>query len=243
MLVCQHEGTAMIRQGQVVLATAPGGIFLQDLARPWVFRCPGPMSMTMVKIPYSRIVSRIADPVRLLEQSYAPDDPATMLVRDIVASVQRALALDSGGALNSALEDLMLDALGILDRPAGAVSALRHDQRDRSAIRRRAMRHVGQHLADPDLTVSGIASALGVSERCLQRAFLETGETPVQYIRNQRLDLAAERLGTPHGGSRASVLDTAMAVGFSDVSHFSRSFSRRFGCSPGRYRGLTLSMQ
>ena len=105
------------------------------------------------------------------------------------------------------------------------------------------MRHVWQHLADPELTVAGIARALSVSERCLQRAFIETGETPVQYIRNQRLDLAAERLAKLQGGSRASVLDTALAVGFSDVSHFSRSFSRRFGCSPGRYRGVAFSMQ
>ncbi len=84
------------------------------------------------------------------------------------------------------------------------------------------------HIAEP-LERGALAARAGVSLRQLERLFAQhIGQTIGQQYLGLRLD-AARRLLRETGLSR---LDVAVACGFSDVSHFSRSFRRRFGQSP-----------
>jgi transcriptional regulator GlxA family with amidase domain len=84
------------------------------------------------------------------------------------------------------------------------------------------------HIAEP-LGRAALAVRAGVSLRQLERLFAHhIGHTIGQHYLGLRLD-AAKRLLRETGLSR---LDVAVACGFADVSHFSRSFSRRFGQSP-----------
>jgi AraC family transcriptional regulator len=53
-----------------------------------------------------------------------------------------------------------------------------------------------------------------------------TGKTPYRYLHDVRLDAAREMLCN---GAR-SVTDVAIACGFANLSHFSDSFKRRWGC-------------
>ena len=88
------------------------------------------------------------------------------------------------------------------------------------------------HIAEP-LGRSELAARAGVSVRQLERLFARhIGQTIGQHYLALRLD-AAKRLLRETGLSR---LDVAVACGFADVSHFSRSFRRRFGQSPVRAR-------
>ena len=60
------------------------------------------------------------------------------------------------------------------------------------------------------------------------RVFSElAGMPPHQYLLRVRLDRAAEILL-----DGKSVTETCFEVGFSNLSHFTRSFQRRFGCKP-----------
>ena len=60
------------------------------------------------------------------------------------------------------------------------------------------------------------------------RVFRElTGLPPHRYLLRTRLERAAQRLRTGD-----SVTNTCYAVGFSNLSHFTRSFRRRFGVAP-----------
>jgi transcriptional regulator GlxA family with amidase domain len=84
------------------------------------------------------------------------------------------------------------------------------------------------HIAEP-LERRELAARAGVSLRQLERLFAHhIGQTIGQHYLGLRLD-AARRLLRETGLSR---LDVAVACGFADVSHFSRSFRRRFGQSP-----------
>jgi AraC-like DNA-binding protein len=55
--------------------------------------------------------------------------------------------------------------------------------------------------------------------------------TPVEYLNRYRLKEAKVRLGTG-----ANVTETALAVGFSSVSYFTRLFEKEVGESPSAYR-------
>jgi len=58
-----------------------------------------------------------------------------------------------------------------------------------------------------------------------------TGQSPEEYLREKRLQVAA-RLLTESAGNVAEVAD---AVGFASVSYFSRRFKERFDTSPASY--------
>lgn len=73
------------------------------------------------------------------------------------------------------------------------------------------------------------ASAAHCSEAYLSRTFSQyTGMTMSRYLRNLRLEKAAELLRT----GRYNVTEAAMAVGYSSVSHFSKIFAEMFETCP-----------
>ena len=65
--------------------------------------------------------------------------------------------------------------------------------------------------------------------RCF-RAML--GTTPIQYVKQLRIQKAAELLLST--GRR--VADIAAQCGFQDASYFTRTFREHRGCSPAEYR-------
>jgi AraC-like DNA-binding protein len=98
-------------------------------------------------------------------------------------------------------------------------------------IVRRAMAYIHKHYAEP-FSRHEMARQLGLSERYLTRCFhREMNITPVEYLNRYRLKEAKGLLGTG-----ANVTETAMAVGFSSVSYFTRLFEKEVGVSPGAYR-------
>jgi AraC family transcriptional regulator len=53
-----------------------------------------------------------------------------------------------------------------------------------------------------------------------------------EYLRRLRVDYACHELA----GSERAICEIAAAAGFSDQSHFNRSFKRETGMSPSQYR-------
>ncbi|HEX9537138.1 MAG TPA: helix-turn-helix transcriptional regulator, partial [Streptosporangiaceae bacterium] len=97
----------------------------------------------------------------------------------------------------------------------------------------RLQRLARENIADPRLDVPLLASMLGVSVRTVYSAFATIGLTPAEFIRRQRIEVAAVRLSS----SRVSIADIAISVGFSDVTTFARCFKRRYGVTPSQWRG------
>jgi AraC family transcriptional regulator len=83
------------------------------------------------------------------------------------------------------------------------------------------------------ITSDEIASILGVHPVHLSRAFRRyAGSTVGEVVRRLRVDLARRRLADLD----APLAAIALEAGFSDQSHFTRTFRRVTGESPGRYR-------
>ncbi|WP_033342021.1 helix-turn-helix domain-containing protein [Catenuloplanes japonicus] len=85
-------------------------------------------------------------------------------------------------------------------------------------------------LTDPGLTPAVLARELNVSLRTLQRAFAATGESIMGYVRDQRLAEARDALIAAPG--RLGVAEVAARWQFTDGSHFTKSFKRRYGQTP-----------
>jgi AraC-like DNA-binding protein len=92
---------------------------------------------------------------------------------------------------------------------------------------------IAARVAGHDLCRNGIAAALHISSRTLQRRLVEEG-TSFQQLRDEtRRELAQRYLRQPVGSSLSRV---AELVGFEDQSNLFRACKRWFGESPGQYR-------
>ena len=101
-----------------------------------------------------------------------------------------------------------------------------------SAFVRQADAVLAGHLADPEFSVRDWAQLMHMDRTTLFRKLKsETGQSPEDYVREQRLQHAA-RLLAERAGTVAEVAD---AVGFASVSHFSRRFRERFDCTPAGF--------
>jgi AraC-like DNA-binding protein len=89
---------------------------------------------------------------------------------------------------------------------------------------------------DQPLSLSEVASAVAVSPRHFARLFKQaTGQTPVEFLIDLRLERAKELLKVPDN----RVTDVCNEVGYSSLSYFVRLFKRRFGVTPGKYARST----
>ena len=100
------------------------------------------------------------------------------------------------------------------------------------ALVKRAVLRMQQNLEHPK-TVEDLARALGVGRRTLERRFLaDLGQTPLKVYLDLRLERALQRLR----GSEASVTEVALACGFCDGPHLSRTLKAERGVTPAEYR-------
>jgi len=90
--------------------------------------------------------------------------------------------------------------------------------------------YLGEVYADAELSVRDMAENMGLSERQFYRKVKQlTGQTPLQYIRNLRLQRAKELL---EAGQVDTVNELAAEVGYIRTDYFSRLFKKAFGFSP-----------
>ena len=82
-----------------------------------------------------------------------------------------------------------------------------------------------------EVKIEEIAQMIGLDRRYMTRIFKKsTGLTVQEFLIQTRLDSAVKYLKQGN-----SVADSAMLSGYTDVFHFSKSFKKRYGCSPKKY--------
>jgi AraC-like DNA-binding protein len=177
---------------------------------PWVkgSRAPFPLG-EVLQHPWMLPDQRLAARFRELRE----------LPRGGTRAQTRALAIALGAF------DLLADHLG--DEVQAMLSAGSSDDRMTPV-----MRYIESHLGD-DLTLAFLASYAGLSASRFHAVFqAKTGRTPMAWIRERRLQAAAQRL--VHGTE--SIEEIARIAGFSNRGNFTRAFSDFHGQSPGAFR-------
>ncbi|WP_339409926.1 AraC family transcriptional regulator [Pseudomonas sp. EA_35y_Pfl2_R5] len=92
--------------------------------------------------------------------------------------------------------------------------------------------YIEQHAAHP-LQVADLARLAGLSAARFHVRFLsETGQTPMDYVRNRRLQLARQLLQS----SNLAIGEIAARVGYSSQSAFSAALLRHLGVTPRQLR-------
>ncbi len=97
---------------------------------------------------------------------------------------------------------------------------------------KRVLDYVAEHYAGP-IAVEELAEQAALSASHFSRLFKETiGVSPHQFVLGYRVEQARCMLADP----TRPLIDIALACGFSDQPHFTRTFRRVTGQSPKAYR-------
>lgn len=106
-------------------------------------------------------------------------------------------------------------------------------KQQRSAERIKGMLRYIHDNFPRELNTELIAASVGISESECLRCFRATiGTTPIQYLRQYRIQQSARMLAT----TQEPVTDVAARCGFQDVSYFTKTFRELRGCAPSEYR-------
>jgi signal transduction histidine kinase/DNA-binding LacI/PurR family transcriptional regulator/DNA-binding response OmpR family regulator len=158
--------------------------------------------------------------------------------RDIPVIVLTARALDETDIerLNRGVAAIMgkdlFDATETLARIEAALARHQALGGPTQRLIRRAMAFIHEHYAEP-LTRKQIASYVHFSPDYLTDCFRrEQGVTPMVYLNRYRIHQARNLLEN----SDLPITQVAMAVGFAEGAHFTRTFQREVGMAPRAYR-------
>ncbi len=124
-------------------------------------------------------------------------------------------------------------ALRLLNQNCPIIAQSPSEQERVDADRIRGMlAFIDAHYTE-DLTIDAIAGSISVSASVCLRCFRQIlGTTPIQYVKQLRLEKAGELLQNTAKTAREIALD----CGFNDVSYFTKSFREKTGMTPRAYR-------
>lgn len=221
------------------------GSFEVQVGRKWWQLQPGDIFVTFPGLVYRcRHYGRADD--RCLSVTYshdfAPDIVDRSATRNSIPTVLpagnrlkylygRMKAPGSDHSTTMAAEAAAADVLGALQHPAEQKRLYREGQLAWYAERVDAARDLLERQFNQNHTLAALARNAGMSTFHFARIFSElAGRAPHQYLLERRLERAARRLR-----EGATVTETCFAVGFQNLSHFIRSFERRYGFTPSAY--------
>lgn len=236
----QLEGHCRVTQDGREAQLAPGQFSIYDTRRPYELLLEQDYQQAVLRIPRASLCERLPGCDALTARAVAADSlPARLLVQMV-----RETCNGSGGLDPRAAADV---AEGMLNVLTGGLRGLHDGEaappgRAPAASRQlaRVKAHALARLGDPDLSVGGIAHALGLSKSYLHKLFRNEGSTLERWIWSERLAACRQALEDPRRAA-LTITEIAYGHGFSDAAHFSRSFQRRYGCTPRHSRLRALA--
>ncbi|WP_210604342.1 helix-turn-helix domain-containing protein [Brevibacterium oceani] len=224
LLSVKYSGNGAVEQFGRRAQAGRGDILLYDTSAPYRLEFPDTYREVVVKIPRSSLVSRVATPERFsairLDGNSAVARLVSRYLRELSMEAE-ALPVAARDRLDSAILDIVAVGLTNVEGVPAISDSAGHLSRAKTFMR--------AHASDSSLTAGRIAAALNISVRTLNRAFASENESAMKWLLDHRLEVAHTALAE---GRNRSVSDTAFELGFSDLSHFSRSFKSKYDVTP-----------
>jgi AraC-like DNA-binding protein len=211
-------------------------IALNDVSRPWhCTHSAGPGLMRAVMLTFPRALVPIASArVRPLIGTLIPRNmPGRSLIAQFLIGLTDTAELtgdpDLALVLSECTVGLLRQRLGQPDGITPRTHRLLHRARIRDIIRR--------HLSNPRLDPNGIAQAAHISPRYLYQLFQDAELTPMQLLKQLRLQECHRKLQDP-ALAMTPIKDVIAAHGYARPDQFARDFTQLFGVSATQVRRL-----
>jgi len=213
----------------------PGQFMAVDMAEPTIFEHARSLTAIAFAFPRTDIACRLGSPEKICGKSLVHHPLLAASLSFMSTFADSTDLMDSHSFTIGARHIRDLIALVMLDN----VDTYSCESAVRAAMLIRIKKLITARLRDPELDLTGIASAAGISVRYVQALFHATGSTAQEFIREQRLRNAADLLANPH--KKVTITEIALASGFSSSSHFASAFKTLFGFTPSEFRRRQLN--
>jgi AraC-like DNA-binding protein len=240
---CDKFGLNIIETGPLQFANAGqeraydvGSACLIDRGRPLRVFGPRGGGVRIVIVEAAALKSLVVHPEDLSNRSLRSGSALNLLKGYLrsLASFKKPLSSELASAVGVHLLDLVAATLGPSTEAANIVS-----ERGVKAARLQAiLAEIARRFGEPNFSLDDVAAALGISRRYVQKLLDGTGKSFTEHLAECRLELAFAMLTDPHH-LHSAIIDIAFGVGFGDVSHFNRTFRRRFGETPSGIRAAS----
>ena len=229
IFICQTAGTGRVLQDQQQVDLSRGDITFVDSDRPYELRFHRRFEQAVFQVPKDLFQASCpwltsVSPIRL-----EGDNAETQIIE---ANMRTLLQL--GPSLHEALRAQAFNHLvALLSTTLGD----RFDKQSMEATRpriqhlQRAKRFILENLKEETLSPDDVSAACQISNRYLRDLFSEEGHSVTAWIKSQRLSAARMDMESQSSASE-SLSQIAYRWGFSDYSHFCRSFKAAYGVSP-----------
>jgi AraC-like DNA-binding protein len=219
---------AFSQDGRTGIAGAGEYVLLSELAF-YELSSDRNTRLLMVRIPATELRGRLVSIEDHISRRFKPNEQMTRLLVGMVGSVaEMFIEMPPPNPEALATEIISFVALTIGSEDRGAATDVRNA---RYHLRRRIVDFIEKHLSDQTLSPKKIAASSRISLSYLYSLFNDNETTVGQFVQVKRLQRAYEILVADPKGHR-TVSEVAYEVGFKNVSHFSRSFSRHFKIAP-----------
>ncbi|MHA4869922.1 helix-turn-helix domain-containing protein [Duganella sp. PWIR1] len=166
---------------------------------------------------------------RMISQRFRREQPGVQALSRLMRDTLEICPMLNGDQCQRMMA-MLLDGLHL-----PALDSVHSSTRDESRLYR-ALQHLDSSVFDSTFNTEKLAAYMCVSRRRLDEIFVSHLGHPVSpLIWERRLERAATLLRS-QAGNESTVTDIAFTVGFENVSHFSRVFKKRFGCTPLAWR-------
>jgi AraC-like DNA-binding protein len=224
-------GRSIVHQGGRELVLDDGdAVFFSSAEKGFVIHRPTPVLFLGLRVPRKALALLAANLdgalLRLVTSRSAPLRLLTKYLRCVGADVA-----DEPQILGRTVAAHVYDLIAlIVGANADAVAAA--EDRGVKAARLRAIKtDIARRLADGELTIADVAARQGVTLRYVHKLFEGEGTSFSRYVLDRRLE-AAYRVLTDQRQDHRSILSIAFDSGFADLSHFNRTFRRRYDATP-----------
>src|SRR5262249_54527200 len=213
-----------------------GSACLIDRGRPLRVFGPRRAGVKIVIVQAAALRSLIAHPEDLSGRPVRPG-PALRLLNSYLRSLvsfKKTPSAEPASTVGVHLLDLVAATLG----PSAEAADIVTERGVKAARLQAILAEVARRFGEPSFDLDDVAGALGISRRYVQKLLDETGKSFTEHLAECRLERAFAMLIDPHH-LHSAIIDIALGVGFGDVSHFNRTFRRRFGETPSGVRAAS----
>jgi AraC-like DNA-binding protein len=220
---------AQVRQGRHEASIGEGDGLL-GLAAETIFADVPACRFTTLRIPMSAFPHSVVRSGRICcDRIPAGFGPLQLLRQYLrVLDDQQMIATPELQQLAAThIQDLVTLAVGA----TGDAAEFARERGGRAARQRAVLELVARHASEPGFNPSRAAVLLGISVRYVHRLLEPTGRSFADHLLSHRLQRAANMLRDPHF-AHLKIAVVATDAGFSDISHFNRTFRHAFGDTP-----------
>jgi AraC-like DNA-binding protein len=223
-ITVQLAGHAHLSQDGRDVLLSPGDFALHDTTRPFHLTFDGDVVQTVLQMPRAALLPRLG----ASEYFTAVRIPGDTGIGGVLAPLLAALPTHATSICPGTRERFARNLLDILETallPHGAHGSLSAEK-----TLTRVKLWIEMHLGE-ELSAECIATSCKLSVRHLNRLFEHKGNSLMRYVWERRLARCHRDLIDP-AMRRRSVGEIAFALGFNDLSHFSRTYKAHYDCSP-----------